>query len=156
VTSRPAVLVVFVALAVPAAGVVACRNVVVETLGDAGPADAGGSNGDEGEGEGEGECPRADTPALSIRVVAGDTSLPLCSAATVTVTDDEFSTTATLTDNEPATCRHLAAPGRPGLYVVTASAAGYTSETLDNQNVSADDCDDPLTTREVSFTLRRQ
>jgi hypothetical protein len=128
----------------------ACSNTVVEQLGDAGPVDGGGDEGSEGEGEGE--CPNADEPALSVRVVAASTGLPLCSEVTVTVVDGAFTTTATPT-SATGDCRHLGATGRPGTYSVTAAGAGFTSVTLDRLVVEADDCGNPVSAREVSITL---
>jgi hypothetical protein len=128
----------------------ACRNTIVENLGDAGPADAGADA--DGEGEGEGECPNSDEPALSVHVVDGAPSFTLCGDVTVTVTDGAFSTTATPT-GVGESCRHLAAPGRPGTYTVTASGVGYATTTLDNLVVDADACDDPVAARQVSLTL---
>ena len=136
-----------------ALGAAACRNTIVETLGDAGPADAGDADGGgDGEGEGEGECPNANEPALSVHVIDAATRFTLCSDVTVTVTDGAFSTTATPTGTGED-CRHLAARGRPGTYAVSAAGAGHVTTALDNLVVAADDCGDPAAAREVSLTL---
>jgi hypothetical protein len=134
--------------------VASCRNTIVEQLGDAGIADSGGDDSDGGDpaGEGEGDCPHADLPALSVQVIADDTSFTVCEAATVSIVDDTFSSTAVRAGTGEA-CRHEAAHGRPGTYVVTASATGYRPATLDNLVVAADGCGDPALTRQVTLTL---
>ncbi|MBM4283282.1 MAG: carboxypeptidase regulatory-like domain-containing protein [Deltaproteobacteria bacterium] len=141
-------------LCVMLAGGVACRNTIVERLGDAGPADGGalGPDGGGGEGEGEGECPQADAPALVVQVIDDATDFTLCETVTVVVSDSDFTETA-VTSGAGEQCRHIAARGRPGTYTVAARGTGFRDASLDDLSVAADDCGDPLVTRQVTLTL---
>jgi hypothetical protein len=138
-------------LCVVLAGTAACRNTIVERLGDAGPVD-GGDDGSGTEGEGEGECPQADAPALAVQVIDGATAFTLCETVTVSVADGDFAEDA-VASGSGEQCRHVAARGRPGAYTVTARGTGYADATLDNLIVAADDCGDPAATRQVTLTL---
>jgi hypothetical protein len=135
----------------------ACRNTVVEELGDAGPADGGDGNDadDGGVLVDAGPCPRAGAPALSVQVLHGETGFTLCGEVTVTVVDGNFRAAGTPTGTGEA-CRHLAADGRPGTYTVTATGPGFQTAALDELTVAADDCDDPSATRQVTLTLLPQ